>query len=429
MPIEPAQAQGAPGAIVADFTRRGRPIDTANGAVAGFVAPGDDDVDWIRNGDFARGWDGWATEGRVALASGESRPDACNGLTAALAPGAAISQRLPFASRPRVPSRAAALTFSVTPAAVDRELRIVLGRDERVVPIPSGLATVGTTLPPPAANADDPVLQIRVPDTATAAIELEAVRLVERSPAGFRPIRPASLAALLAGGSPADPLTLAGGARISLASVVAAARVTTGGETFARVVPQTLKAEDEPRPAIMAHPGSVRPTVVRWHLPAGTCPRHLRASVALAAECRGTSDGVDFAVEAGDRALRVHVPGSGEEQPVALDLDAANATSVPPLDLVLSTTSGAAHDSRCDWALWIEPELSCVGSDREATRAVPAGRGARAGPRRARRRQQRSRRAGTRSISGSSTPTSGRSAPSAGHRPAMRDGSASGCRG
>ena len=48
---------------MADFTRRGRPIDTVNGAVAGFVAPGDDDVDWIRNGDFARGWDGWATEG------------------------------------------------------------------------------------------------------------------------------------------------------------------------------------------------------------------------------------------------------------------------------------------------------------------------------------------------------------------------------
>ena len=41
------------------------------------------------------------------------------------------------------------------------------------------------------------------------------------------------------------------------------------------------------------------------------------------------------------------------------------------LDLVLSTTSGAAHDSRCDWALWIEPELSCVGADREATRDVP----------------------------------------------------------
>ena len=77
-------------------------------------------------------------------------------------------------------------------------------------------------------------------------------------------------------------LALTGRARIALANVLAAARVTTGGETFARVVPQTLEAEDEPRRAIMAHPGSVRPTVVRWRLPAGDVPRHLSASVRLA---------------------------------------------------------------------------------------------------------------------------------------------------
>lgn len=363
-----AAARADRAGTLADFTRRGRLVATAAATVAGFVAPGAEESDWIRNGDFARGWDGWETDGRLALAAAESRPDACHGLTATLAPGATISQHLPFATRARMPAGAATLTLRVVPAATDREMLVGLGRDERVVPVRSGLASVATTYPFGAAHDDDPVLQIRVPPTAAGPIDLRSVRLVEPAPAGFHPLRPASLGALLAGASAgvreaaSDPLALTSLNRVALANVLSAARITTSGETFVRVARQVPEEQDESGPSIMAHPGSIRPTVLRWRLPAAACPRHLSARVGLASACRGMSDGVDFAVEAGDRALRVHVAESGEAQDVALDLDPPGATSVPPVDLVLTTSSGAAHDARCDWALWMDPEVSCAGN-------------------------------------------------------------------
>ena len=418
----------APPAIVADFTRRGRPTDAANGTVAGFVAPGDEDVDWIRNGDFARGWDGWETEGRVALASAESRPDACNGLTAAVAPGPR-SRNACRSRRARVREACRPISRSASrPPRPDRELRSHSVGTSGSFRYRPGARPSRRPLPSPGATADDPVLQIRVyPAPRPRRSSSGRCASPSARPPGFDRFAPrASLPCSRAERRRRPRVRTtpdARGPRAHLAQSVTAARVTTGGETFARVVPQKLEAEDGPRGG--DHGASrLRPLPDRRALasPGGTCPRHLRASVALAAECRGTSDGVDFAVRGG--RPRAPCPPTRERRGAARRArprcrerdERAGARPRPPprprATRTIPAATGRSGSSR---------SFPVVGSDREATRAVP--------PAVARACWTSSARSATAHAFAtrwdevnlwSSTPTSAPSAPSAAQRPAMQ---------
>jgi hypothetical protein len=359
------------------------------GSVDGFVWSRAGATPALRNERFALGFAAWETSGEVVLRpSADERPDRCAPLVAHLAPGATLAQ-MPSAphggdtSRParQRSRRHATLAIAVEPAAHERRLTMSSAATRTELPIGPGAGEIRTALPD--AGAATPLV-LHVAPSASDAIALRSVRIIdddverERSRVARRDRAMhflAERAGERAGGEDDAPDLRE--RPMDLAATLEDGRVLHADEEFVRV---ERFGSDDPslRSGILAHPGTDEPTRLEFDVPASACPRRFTARVALAPDCRTTSDGVLFRATSGERSTTLAVGGvngasAAQPAPIELRLDGdhddtgdANAAeprpardAFPERTLVLETESGPAHDTRCDWAVWVEPMVAC----------------------------------------------------------------------
>lgn len=361
----------------------------AGGDVGGFAwspAPG---IPALRNPDFALGFAGWQTSGAVALRlRDDARPDRCAPLLARLAPGASVRQTprpLPGAPRAaRTISRALDLVIDVEPAATERSLTVASGGTTTELPIAANQTTLRTTLARHRVRAP---ITVGIAPPATEPVALRSLRIAEHEESEREPRRARHERALrwLAARAPShgDASSPPRVEPLRLETVLEDARTLFADEDFVRV---ERFGTDEPalRSGILAHPGTAEPTRIELDLPPFACARRFTTRVTIAPDCRATSDGVVFRARSGDAATSVLIGGPEHEVTARLELqldDPHDARS--PLSartLTLETESGPAHDTRCDWAVWVEPTVSCsdggaeTPSDAHAEATLPAAR-------------------------------------------------------
>lgn len=359
---------------VSGMAAGGNAARTAGGDVAGFVTAATRGHETLHNQDFALGFAGWETSGEVALRTrDDARPDRCAPLLARLAPGASVRQaprslpgaggRASRAARSRERAHDLALAIDVEPAASARSLTVASGDTSTVLPIAAGESALRARLP---RSGDHEPLTVGVAPTATEPVALRSVRIAEPEEDERAPRRARHERALrwLAANAPSrgDGTEAQRDEPLHLDGMLEDARALLADEDFVRV---ERFGSDDPslRSGILAHPGTDTPTRIEFDLPAFACSRHLTTRVALVPDCRASSDGVLFRVRSGDAAASVLVGGPDHAATARLELqlDDPHDARAPLAErtLILETESGPAHDTRCDWAVWVEPTVTC----------------------------------------------------------------------
>lgn len=340
----------------------------------GFVVASPPDANLLRNDDFRDGWNDWQTSGPLRLERPEAEEAAvsCDGLHATLQPGARITQD--------VWSHGAAaqlvdleMAIEVERANEARRLLVRVASVERELEIARNVSRVTTEL-----SLELPArlrVEVATPTDAPSAVTLRRVRL-SRAQAGC--VDRAQIASGLA--RLGVPRTAEDAADPTVAKEYvldpALARITAARETFVPKVQRLALDDGSGRSGILAHPGPTQPTQLRFAIPALACPRRFRAGATIASSCRGIGDGVRFTARSRDREAAVEVSAASAE-PVAieLELDAPDPGGAhrSATELVLRTESGAAHDARCDWAVWLAPSVTCAVEASTDTATVSSG--------------------------------------------------------
>lgn len=348
------------------------------GDLSGFVWSAAHDTRALRNERFAFGFASWETSGGVALRlRGDSHPDRCAPMLANLSPGAALRQspRRPPGAPVRPQSRNLMLAIDVEPAATERRLLVGSGAATTELPIAPGTSECSATLP---GSRGTEAVTVTVPTDAHHEVALRSVRIAEdiddrRSVRSGRHER--ALRWLTTRTLPNEDMPAPRDQPVRLETILDDARVLFSDEDFVRV--ERFGSEDPSlRSGILAHPGTNEPTRLEFDLPETRCPRRFSARVTIAPDCRATSDGVLFRAHSDSATISASVGGPGHptDAPLELIIDEPNDASAPrsARTLVLETESGPAHDTRCDWAVWAEPTVSCGGASNAASGVAPA---------------------------------------------------------